>query len=107
MKCIRHANREHQPQRYEFMDEMREAISRYEAWLSHILETALMSPSDTGATNVDRSPMAPALNHSSLRSFRRISTPPKEVKRICGPFVLNDGYIPASRSAQKRERPRC
>jgi hypothetical protein len=26
-------------QRHEFMDEMREAISRYEAWLSHILET--------------------------------------------------------------------
>ena len=27
-------------QRHEFMDEMREAISRYEAWLSNILETA-------------------------------------------------------------------
>jgi integrase len=27
-------------QRHEFMDEMREAISRYEAWLRHILETA-------------------------------------------------------------------
>ena len=26
-------------QRHEFMDEMREAVSRYEAWLSHILET--------------------------------------------------------------------
>ena len=27
-------------QRHEFMDEMREAICRYETWLSHILETA-------------------------------------------------------------------
>jgi integrase len=26
-------------QRYEFMDEMREAISRYETWLSHIFGT--------------------------------------------------------------------
>jgi hypothetical protein len=25
-------------QRHDFMDEMREAISRYEAWLSHVLE---------------------------------------------------------------------
>jgi integrase len=28
-------------QRHDFMDEMREAISRYEAWLSHVLETTL------------------------------------------------------------------
>jgi hypothetical protein len=28
-------------QRHEFMDEMREAISRYAAWLSHVLETSL------------------------------------------------------------------
>jgi integrase len=28
-------------QRHEFMEEMREAISRYETWLSHILETTL------------------------------------------------------------------
>ncbi len=28
-------------QRHDFMDEMRDAISRYEAWLSHILETTL------------------------------------------------------------------
>ena len=28
-------------QRHEFMDEMRDAIARYEAWLSHILKTAL------------------------------------------------------------------
>ena len=40
----------------------------------------------------DRSPLALTLNHNSRRSFRRISTPSKEVKRICGPFVLNDGH---------------
>jgi hypothetical protein len=51
-----------------------------------------MSLGDPGATNVYRSPLALTLNHNSRRSFRRISTPPKEVKRICGPFVLNDGY---------------
>jgi hypothetical protein len=28
-------------QRHEFMDEMREGISRYAAWLSHVLETSL------------------------------------------------------------------
>jgi len=28
-------------QRHDFMDEMREAISRYEAWFSHVLETTL------------------------------------------------------------------
>jgi hypothetical protein len=28
-------------QRHEFMDEMREAVSRYESWFTHSLETTL------------------------------------------------------------------
>jgi hypothetical protein len=28
-------------QRHEFMEEMREAVSQYETWLSHILEMTL------------------------------------------------------------------
>jgi integrase len=43
-------------QRHDFMDEMREAISRYEAWLSIVVETAPMSHSKTGAMNSGKSP---------------------------------------------------
>jgi hypothetical protein len=34
-------------QRHEFMDEMREAISRYEAWLSNVVETVPDVPTVT------------------------------------------------------------